>query len=146
MCDRLKSVFGNTFGNQQLGNAQAAISSEPLDIKQESFYNDYGTNYGTEDTYMCYSSGYGPRGHGRANRHGGGCRAPWGRSQREGQGRIYDAGTCNPLRKNPVDKTGHITRCTVCKSIYHWMRGCLHHSRRQPLITFTGFTNSSIQE
>ena len=98
MCDKLKSFFGNTSSNKQLGNIQAAIKSEPIDIKQESCYSDQATNYGPEYTY--YWSGYESRGHGRANESGGGRRAAWRRSQREGQGRNYYAKTSNLLHSH----------------------------------------------
>ena len=38
-------------------------------------------------------------------------------------GKQKDNGT-TMKKKNPVDRYGRITRCSVCQSIYHWVRDC----------------------
>ena len=46
----------------------------------------------------------------------------------------------NQQKKNPVDRTGHVSRCTICDSTCHWVKDCPHRS------SFTLFTTSVLQE
>lgn len=36
----------------------------------------------------------------------------------------YDKRTEKPKAKNPLDKNGRVTRCTICDSVNHWQQDC----------------------
>ena len=141
MCDKLKSIFGDSKSSIQMKPA--------IEIKPESpFYCD---NEEESVYFNSSTSGYGQRGYGGRGR-------PTYRSRSGGRqmGHSLNRGRSNFIRhddpstrggrggqqkqQNPVDHRGQISRCTVCDSTYHWMRDCPNRP------AFTMFTSSEIQE
>ena len=99
MCEKLKTIFGDSLVNKQSQNSQG-IQKSPvlLDIKQDAYNSDQGTCDATEDAY--YSQGYGQRGRrtGLMLGRGGGRRVNCGgRFSQEFQGRSQDGSVRNRL-------------------------------------------------
>ena len=103
MTKQLKKIFGDVAATQN--SVMAAVKVEPtfqVENKEEAFYGNYGKSQ--------------IRGHWN-NRN------PYSGAFRGGRYKINESRT-SARRKNPLDSSGNVSRCSVRESIYHWKRDC----------------------
>ena len=137
MCGKLKSIFGTTKGTSGLKSEPdvGIVKTEPTyyNEQEDAFYGSYRGNRGNQQ----YSRRRSSRWVNRRNVSSEGNISSTRTVSSEGN-------TGGARRKNPVDSFGQVSRCSVCESVYHWMRDCPHREHRTP--EFTMFTKEAIQE